>query len=198
MLHSAPGFMLLLLLVMSTLFWSLWGYLFGIFFWWGQLHSSQIIFGLLPHHPKIHHRDYNEGTPFNAEMSGVSQTCEGISRVYSHCTSPESIVHSIQHEDQAQASQALGDLIPACKLKFWYLHGSQFQVFHVPHLSGAGWSSLPWGVLPAVLGLTIPDSPASAGSLSTGGAGVEALLFSTLATGASFSPCPMLELMGSK
>ena len=57
---------------------------------------------------------------------------------------------------------------------------------------------LPWGVLSIALDVTIPDSPASAGSPSTGGAGVEVLVHSTPAMGASFSSCPMLELMGSK
>ena len=73
--------------------------------------------------------------------------------------------------------------------------GSRFWVLH---LSGAGWSRLPWGVLPAALGVTIPDGPASAGSQSTGGTEVKVVLFSTPAMGASFSSCPMLELMGSK
>ena len=64
------------------------------FFLVGQLCMGQIIFGPLPCHPKIHHRDYIEGIPLNAGMSGASQTCDGISRVYSHCTSPESIVQT--------------------------------------------------------------------------------------------------------
>ena len=45
------------------------GYSFG-FFLVGQLNLGQIIFGPLPH-PKIHHRDYIEGIPLNAKMSGA-------------------------------------------------------------------------------------------------------------------------------
>ena len=96
------------------------------------------------------------------------------------------------------ATQKLDRLVSASKLKFWYLHRSQFWVVHVPHLSGAGWSKLPWGVLPGALDMTDPDGPASAGSLSIGGTGAKVLVFSTPATGASFSSCSMLELMGTK
>ena len=66
----------------------------------------------------------------------------------------------------------------------------------VLHLSGAGQSGLPQGVLPAVLGEVIPDNPASA--LSMGGTGVGEVVFPTLATGLSILPCSMLELMGSR
>ena len=66
---------------------------FGFFLPVGQLCLGQI-FDPLPHHPKIHYRDYIEGIPLNAKMSGALQTCDGISRVYSHCTSPESIVQT--------------------------------------------------------------------------------------------------------
>ena len=52
-------------------------------------------------------------------------------------------------------------------------HGSWFWVFCTLYLSGGGWSRLPWGVLPAMLGVTIPGGSASADSLSTGGAGVK-------------------------
>ena len=38
-------------------------------------------------------------------------------------------------------------------------------------------------MLPAVLGVTIPDNPASAGTLSTGGAGVSEVVFLTPAMG---------------
>ena len=37
----------------------------------------------------------------------------------------------------------------ANKPKFQYLQGSQFLVVQVLHLSGAGQSGLPWGVLSA-------------------------------------------------
>ena len=70
--------------------------------------------------------------------------------------------------------------------------------FYVPHLGEACSSILTWGVLSAVLDVTTPDGPALEGSLSTGGTGVEVLVFSTPAMGASFSSCPMLGLMGSK
>ena len=56
----------------------------------------------------------------------------------------------------------------------------------MPHLSEAGQSGLPWHVLPTVLGVTIPDDPASAGTLSTGGAGAGEVAFPTQAMGLSF------------
>ena len=65
------------------------------------------------------------------------------------------------------------------------------------HLSGAGQSGLPWGVLPAMLDVTILDHPASAAALSTGGAGIGEMSFLTPTMGLSISPCSMLELMGS-
>ena len=77
-------------------------------------------------------------------------------------------------------SQMLDGLVSASKLKFWYLHSSWFWVFCVPCLSGAGLSELPWGMLPAVLDVTIPYGPASAGSLPTDGIGVEVFVLSTL------------------
>ena len=92
-------------------------------------------------------------------------------------------IHTLIH-----VSQMLDRPISASKPKFWYLHGSQFWVFCTLHLSGAGWSRLLWGVLPAALGMTVPDGPASADSLSTGGTGVDVLLFSTPAKGSSSHP----------
>ena len=73
----------------------LWGYLFWKFcFLVGKLCLGQITFGPLPHCSKIHHRDYIERIPFNAQMGGAWQTFDGDSRVCSHCTSPESIVQT--------------------------------------------------------------------------------------------------------
>ena len=89
----------------------------------------------------------------------------------------------------------LDELVSACELKFWYLHGSQFQVVLVLCLSAAGQSRLPWGVPPAALGVTISDNPASAGALSTG---VGEAVFPTPAMGLSFLSCSMLGLMGSR
>ena len=66
------------------------------------------------------------------------------------------------------------------------------------HLSEAGQSRLPWDVLPSALGVTIPDDPASAGTLSTGGAGVSEVVFPTPAMGLSVLSCTMLGLMGSR
>ena len=77
-------------------------------------------------------------------------------------------------------SQIPGGLVSASKPKFQYLHGSQFWIVCLPQLSGAGWS--PWDVLPAVLDMIIPEGSASAGSLSTGGTGVEAFVCSTPTT----------------
>ena len=66
------------------------------------------------------------------------------------------------------------------------------------HLSGAGQSGLPWGVLSAELDMTIPDGLVSAGALPTDGAGVGEVSFQTPTKGPSFLPCSRLELMGSK
>ena len=103
-----------------------------------------------------------------------------------------------QIQRPTHASQMPVSPVSASKLKFWYLHGSWFWVVLVPCLSGAGQSRLPWGVLPAALGVTVPDDPASADALLTGGAGVSKVVFLTLATGLSFSSCSMLGLMGSR
>ena len=67
-------------------------------------------------------------------------------------------------------SQMPGRLVSASNAKFWYLHGSWFQVVCVPHLSGTCWSRLPWDVL-LVSDVAIPEGSASAGSLSTDGTG---------------------------
>ena len=88
--------------------------------------------------------------------------------------------------------------VSATELKFQYLRGSWFLVVQVMHLSGAGQSRLPWGVLPAMLDVTIPDGSAPVGTLSTDGTGVREMLFPTPATGSSISLCSMLELMGSR
>ena len=61
-------------------------------------------------------------------------------------------------------------LISANKPKFWYLHWTWFQAW----------------------------VPASAGSLSIDGAGVEVFVCSTPAMGASFSFCSRLQWMGNK
>ena len=63
-------------------------------------------------------------------------------------------------------SQMPGGLVSANNAKFWYLHGSWFWVACVPCLSGAGWSGLPWDMLPVVSDVAIPDGSASASSLS--------------------------------
>ena len=74
---SAPGLVLLLLLVMSvnwfsgwgchTLPGSLWGYCVGIYLAVGQLCFGQIISGPLPQRPKIQHREHIERIPLNAK-----------------------------------------------------------------------------------------------------------------------------------
>ena len=96
------------------------------------------------------------------------------------------------------ASQMLASPVSTSKSKFQYLHGSWFWVVLVPSLSGAGQLGLPWGVLPTVLGGVIPDDPASAGALSTGGAGVREVVFQTPVMSLSIWPSSMLELMGSR
>ena len=80
--------------------------------------------------------------------------------------------------------------VSASKPNIQYVHGCWFQVVLVLHLSEAGQSGLPWGVLPAVLGGVILDDPASAGTLSTGGTGVGKVVFPTLAMGLSIFPAP--------
>ena len=88
--------------------------------------------------------------------------------------------------------------VSASKPKFWYLHGSQFWVVLVLHLSRSGQSGLTWGVLPAVLGMIVPDDPTSAAALSTDSTGVREVVFPTPARVLSVLPCPVLELMGSR
>ena len=110
-----------------------------------------------------------------------------------HCTSPEK---GIQAEYYMQAdTQAnlcilmLVGPVSASKPKFQYLHRNWFQVVLVPCLSDEGQSRLFWGVLPAALGVTNPDNPASAGTPSKGGAGVSEVVFPTPAMELSVSPC---------
>ena len=118
-----------------------------------------------------------------------------------HSMSPENSIQSTicrQTHKSSHASQMLVSPVSASKPKFWYLHGSQFWVVLVLWISEAGQSGLPWGVLPSVLGVIIPDNPASADTLSTGGTGVGEVIFLTLAMGLSILLYSMLELMGSK
>ena len=49
-----------------------------------------------------------------------------------------------------------------------------------------------------MLSVTILDDPTSAGALSTGGAGVGGVVFSTPAMGLPILPCSRLELKGSR
>ena len=86
-------------------------------------------------------------------------------------------------------SRMLGRLVSANNTKFWYLHGCCFHVAHVSCLSGAGWSRLPWDVLPVVSDVAIPDGSESADSLSTDETGAEVLVCSTPAMGASSMAC---------
>ena len=68
----------------------------------GQLCLDQITFGPLPHHSKIHHRDYIERIPLNAKT--------GDSKVCSHCTSPENVVQlGYDMETDTQANQYIPD-----------------------------------------------------------------------------------------
>ena len=76
--------------------------------------------------------------------------------------------------------------------------GSWFLVVQVPCQSGAGQSGLLFGVLPAELGVTIPDGSAPTGASLTDGAGVGEMSFPTPATGLSSSLCSRLGLIGSK
>ena len=67
----------------------------------------------------------------------------------------QSTIHRQTHKP-THVSQMLVSPVSASKVKFQYLHGSRFWVALVLCLSEAGCSGLPWGVLPAVLGVTIP------------------------------------------
>ena len=61
-------------------------------------------------HPTIHLRDYIEGIPLNAKVSSPWQTNNGISRVHSHCTSPENSVQAGCHmQTDTQANQCIPD-----------------------------------------------------------------------------------------
>ena len=119
-----------------------------------------------------------------------------------HCTSPENGIQTAQYADRYTGQP----MHPRCQ-SVQYLPANQNSdtsmevvswVVLVLHLSGAGQSELPWGMLLAVLDVIIPDNSASAGALSTDGNGVGEVVFPPLAMGLSVSPCFMLELMGSR
>ena len=88
-------------------------------------------------------------------------------------------------------SRMLGMLVSANSAKLQYLHGNWFNVACVPHLSGAGWSGLPWDMSPIVSDVAIPDSSEAVGSLSTDGTGAEVLDCLTLPQG--HHPWPALS-----
>ena len=71
------------------------------------------------------------------------------------------------------ASRMPGRLISAGSAKLQCCHRSWFCVAHVLPLSGAGWSWLPWDMLPVMSNMAIPNGSKSVGSLSTDGARVE-------------------------
>ena len=64
-------------------------------------------------------------------------------------------------------------------------------------LSRAGQSGLPWFVLSAKFGVTIPDNPDPAVALPADGVGGRKVSSPTPTMGSSFSPCSSLELMGA-
>ena len=117
---SAPGFMLFMLLVMSvnqfsgwgchTLSGSLWGYCVGIYFTVGQLHAGQIIFGPSPTFQRSSIETTLKEFPSIPKLSSAWQTCDGISSVYSHCTSPENGVQAGYNvETDTQSNQCIPD-----------------------------------------------------------------------------------------
>ena len=116
------------------------------FFWWGSCTWDQITFGPLPH-PKIHNRDYTDGIPLNAKVSGAWQKWDGASKVCLHYTSHKMVYrHDIKWRQMYRSthtSRMLGGLVSANSAKLQYLHGSWFCVAHVLHLSRAGQSGLP-------------------------------------------------------
>ena len=179
----------------------------GILFW-NLFHSGAAALGpnncwSTPHHPKIYHRDHIERIPLK---------CQNWVVLHRHVVVLVECIHTVllqkmvyrqnttwrQIHRPIHASQMPDGLLPASKLKFQYLHRSQFWVFCTLHLSGAGWSRVPWGVLPAACGVTIPDGPASADLLSTGGAGVEVSLFSTPAMGCILLILPYVGVDGKQ
>ena len=119
-----------------------------------------------------------------------------------HYTSPENSIqtkHNMQTETQANPCIPDASQSSICQqTKIPVSPRELVWVVLVPHQNGAGQSGLPWGVLPAGLGVIIPDDPASAGTLSTDGTGVREVVFLTPAMGLSISPYSMLELMGSR
>ena len=179
------------------------GIALGLFTLVGKLQLGQMSFGPLPSLPSNPPQRLHLGVPLNVEVSSAWQAYDVVSRMHLTLYFPKNMVcrqSTIcrQTHRHTYASQMLVSPVSPSKPKFWYLHGSQFWVVLVPCLSEAGQSGLLWGVPPAVLGVTIPDDPASAGTLSTDGAGVREVVFPTLAMGLSISPCSMLELMGSR
>ena len=169
----------------GTLFWN----------WFLQWDSCTRVRYPLAHSPTIQRSTIEVALkefPAKLMLSSAWQTQDGTSAVLFTLYSSRKMhrqnmawrqIHRLIH-----ASQMLDRLVSPCELKFQYLHGSQFWVVLVSHLSEADWSGLPWGVLPTVLGVTFPYDPASAGALSTGGAGVGEVVFPSLAMGCLFHP----------
>ena len=145
--------MLLLFYVCPLVFWVrllhtlevYWGFSFLDFFLMWQLCLGQIIFVPLSY-PKVYHRDYIEGIPLNAKMSGV-QTHDGISRVYAHCTSQANGVQTEYNmEKDTQTNQCIPDARQTGICQQNKILVPQWELvlgFCVLHLSGAGWSDYP-------------------------------------------------------
>ena len=85
---------------------------------------------------------------------------------YSHCTSPENGVETeYDMKTDTQTNPCIPDAGWTGICQQTWNAGTSTEVssrFCTLHLSGAGWFRLPCGVLPAVLGVTIPDGPISA------------------------------------
>ena len=97
------------------------------------------------------------------------------------------------------ASQLPVSPVFASKPKFWYLHGSQLWMVLVLHLSGAGWSGLPWGVPPTVPGADHPRwTCISRCHYPHMALESKRWYFPTLATGSSVLPYSMVRIDGKQ
>ena len=180
-----------------------WGLFLGPFTLVEELQLGQMSFGPLPSLPNNPSQRLHWGSSLKcwSEEHLTDIRCCKYSAFYTVLPQKTLYRQSTicrQTHRPTHASQMLVNPVSASRPKFWYFHGSWFLVVLVPHLSGVAQCGLPWGVLSTMLGVTIPDDPAFPSALSTGGAGVTGVVFSTLAMGLSILSCSRLELMGSR
>ena len=93
----------------------------------------------------------------------VWQTCDGSSRLTSHCSPNENCVwHDMmcrQMHRSIHISKVLGRMVFCHTVKFWYFHWSWCFVFLELCLSGTGMSLLAWSPSSAESWLVDPVSP---------------------------------------